>query len=147
MNADDQYEQQNDVVTGDVPAGDSKDDGYVSRTGQKTHIPVQKDSDPVEDPIDPANADSDQTLGKTIIRSSLFMYSQTETEADDKNAIDQSNVINERTRGAAKQSGTYTEPGDEEVRTRYLRLHAESMRLISRQGLPGPDDGTSAIRK
>ena len=48
------------------------------------------------------------------------------TEADDKNAIDQSNILDERTRGAAKSSGTYQEPGDEE-------------------GLPGPDDGTSAV--
>lgn len=76
MNADDQYEQQNDAVGGDVPAGDSKDDGYVSRTGQKTHIPVQKDSDPVEDPIDPANADSDQMLGKAFVSLSLVDYSR-----------------------------------------------------------------------
>ena len=33
-------------------------------------------------------------------------------ERDDNEAIDQSNVIDERTRGAAKDS--YTEPGDEE---------------------------------
>jgi hypothetical protein len=45
---------------------------------------------------------------------------------DDTEAIDQSNIIDERTRGAGK-SGMYREPGDEE-------------------GLPGPDDGTSAIR-
>lgn len=28
--------------------------------------------------------------------------------------MDESNIIDERTRGATKQSGTYTEPGDEE---------------------------------
>lgn len=28
--------------------------------------------------------------------------------------MDQSNIISERTRGATKASGTYTEPGDEE---------------------------------
>ena len=50
----------------------------------------------------------------------------TPTEADDKNAIDQSNIISERTRGAAKSAGTYQEPGDEE-------------------GLPGPEDGTSRV--
>jgi len=44
---------------------------------------------------------------------------------DDKDAIDQGNVINERTRHA-KPSGGYREPGDEE-------------------GLPGPEDGTSSI--
>ncbi|KAL8655561.1 MAG: hypothetical protein Q9210_000811 [Variospora velana] len=105
--ADDQYEQQNDTVTGGVPAGDSKDNDYASRTGQY-QIPVQKDDAPVEDPINPDTADSDQTLAQ-----------------DDKDAIDQSNVIGGRTRGA-KPSGGYAEPGDEE-------------------GLPGPDDGTSAV--
>lgn len=35
-------------------------------------------------------------------------------------------MINERTRGAAKSSGTYQEPGDEE-------------------GLPGAEDGTSRL--
>ena len=59
--ADDQYEQANDVVGGDVPAGDKMDNDYASRTGQ-SHIPVQKDDNTVEDPIDPATADSDETL-------------------------------------------------------------------------------------
>lgn len=40
--------------------------------------------------------------------------------SDDKDAIDESNVIDERTRGA-KPAGSYREPGDEE-------------------GLPGPED-------
>ena len=61
--ADDQYEQQNDMTSGDVPAGDSKDNDYTSRTGQY-QIPVQKDDAPVEDPINPDTADSDQTLGE-----------------------------------------------------------------------------------
>lgn len=103
--ADDQYEQQNDVTTGDIPAGDSKDNDYASRTGQY-QIPVQKDEAPVTDPIDPATADSDETLAR-----------------DDADAIDQSNIIDGRTRGA-KPSGGYAEPGDEE-------------------GLPGAEDGTS----
>ena len=61
--ADDQYEQANDAVSGDVPSGDVQDNDYASRTGQ-SEIPVQKDSAPVEDPIDPATADSDKMLGK-----------------------------------------------------------------------------------
>lgn len=61
--ADEQYEQQNDAVTDGVPAGDSKDNDYTSRTGQY-QIPVQKDDAPVEDPINPATADSDETLGR-----------------------------------------------------------------------------------
>jgi len=60
--ADDQYEQQNDMTGGDVPAGDSMDNDYKSRTGQY-EVPVQKDDAPVNDPIDPATADSDETLG------------------------------------------------------------------------------------
>ena len=60
--ADDAYEQQNDAPVSGAPAGDSKDNDYVSRTGQY-QIPVQKDEAPVHDPIDPATADSDQTLG------------------------------------------------------------------------------------
>ena len=63
--ADDTYEQQNDVTGGKVPAGDSKDDDYASRTGQN-QIPVQKDDRPVEDPIDPATADSDAVLGTSL---------------------------------------------------------------------------------
>lgn len=64
--ADDQYEQQNDSVKGDVPAGDAKDNDYASRSGQY-QIPVQKDEAPVNDPIDPATADSDETLGMFIL--------------------------------------------------------------------------------
>ena len=60
--ADNQYEQQNDMTGGDVPGGDSIDNDYKSRTGQ-SHIPVQSDEAPVSDPIDPASADSDETLG------------------------------------------------------------------------------------
>lgn len=60
--ADDQYEQQNDVTGGDVPSGNNIDNDYTSRTGQY-QIPVQKDEAPVEDPINPDTADSDQTLG------------------------------------------------------------------------------------
>lgn len=70
--ADDQYEQQNDVTGGDVPAGDSMDNDYKSRTGQHTHMPVQADDKPVEDPIDPATADSDETLGMFLLRC-VFM--------------------------------------------------------------------------
>ena len=45
---------------------------------------------------------------------------------DDSDAIDESNIIDGRTRGA-KPRGGYAEPGDEE-------------------GLPGPEDGTSSTR-
>ena len=63
--ADNAYEEQNDKLPSDAPAGDAGDNDYTSRVGQKTmeNIPVQKDEDTVEDPIDPATADSDETLG------------------------------------------------------------------------------------
>jgi hypothetical protein len=112
----------------DIPTGEVHDNDYQSRTGQN-EIPVQTDDKPVEDPIDPETADSDATLGKpTHIAQSISLVTvlTSPTEADEKNAIDQSNIIDERTRGATKSAGTYQEPGDEE-------------------GLPGPEDGTSRV--
>ncbi|TVY28789.1 hypothetical protein LHYA1_G002187 [Lachnellula hyalina] len=109
--ADDQYESQNDAVAQGVPAGDAQDNDYVSSTGQKQGpIPVQSDGAEVEDPINADTADSDQQLAD-----------------DDRDAIDQSNILGSRTRHA-KPSDGYREPGDEE-------------------GLPGADDGTSSGRQ
>ena len=48
------------------------------------------------------------------------------TARDENNTIDSSNIMDSRTRRAAKKAGTYAEPGGEE-------------------GLPGAEDGTSAI--
>ncbi|KAF7504537.1 hypothetical protein GJ744_002093 [Endocarpon pusillum] len=96
-------------MSANIPEGDVMDNDYKSRPGE-SYIPVQSDDKPVEDPIDSATADSDEQLAK-----------------DEDEAIDKSNIMEERTRGA-KPAGTYREPGDEE-------------------GLPGPDDGTSAVAK
>lgn len=38
----------------------------------------------------------------------------TDSARDDKDAIDQKNIIDDRTRGATAKQGTYREPGDEE---------------------------------
>ncbi|KAM6527195.1 hypothetical protein FSOLCH5_003266 [Fusarium solani] len=82
----------------DAPSGEFQENSYVSRPGEKAEpIPVQADSDTVEDPIDANNANADAQL-----------------ERDDADAIDKSNIIDERTRGATKPGGTYKEPGDEE---------------------------------
>jgi len=71
--ADDQYEAQNDAVTGDAPAGDAQDNDYVSRPGQKDGpIPVQSDNTAIEDPIDGATADSDEQLGMSQPMHRLF---------------------------------------------------------------------------
>ncbi|KAI1323546.1 hypothetical protein F5Y16DRAFT_383496 [Xylariaceae sp. FL0255] len=91
----------------EAPSGDVRDDSYVSRSGTKHEpIGVVSDQERIEDPIDDRKADTDEQLVK-----------------DDNDAIDESNIIDERTRGAAPQQG-YREPGDEE-------------------GLPS-DDGTSS---
>ncbi|WXC61978.1 hypothetical protein SNK03_007846 [Fusarium graminearum] len=92
-----------------APSASYEDNSYVSRPGEKGQpIAVQADSDRVEDPIDAEQADTDAQL-----------------ERDEKDAIDQSNIIEERTRGATQPGGTYQEPGDEE-------------------GLP-TNDGTSSV--
>ncbi|KAK3673004.1 hypothetical protein LTR78_007115 [Recurvomyces mirabilis] len=92
----------------EVPVGLDGDNDYTSRTGQKqAPIPVQKDEDSIESGVNPATEDSDAQL-----------------EKDDKDAINKDNIVDARTRGAAKSKGAYTDPGDEE-------------------GLPGPNDGTS----
>lgn len=52
--------------------------------------------------------------------------SDAQLERDDAEAIDTSNIIDERTRGASKEEGAYTDPDDEE-------------------GLP-ENDGTSSTR-
>ncbi|KAF1932579.1 uncharacterized protein M421DRAFT_416203 [Didymella exigua CBS 183.55] len=78
--------------------GSEQEKGYESRTGQ-SEIPVLKDDAPIEttEYSDREIADSDKQL-----------------ERDEQDAIDESNILNERTRGASKKSGTYTEPGDDE---------------------------------
>ncbi|KAJ4141629.1 hypothetical protein NW768_000844 [Fusarium equiseti] len=92
-----------------APSASFEENSYVSRPGEKDQpIAVQADSDRVEDPIDAEQADTDAQL-----------------ERDEKDAIDKSNIIEERTRGATQPGGTYQEPGDEE-------------------GLPA-DDGTSSV--
>ena len=116
--------QQNEVPSGTG----ASDNDYVSRTGQKeAPVPVQKDEDSVEDPIDPATADSDEVLGKLSARDFSDPDVDTFAAQDERAAIDPNNIIDGgRTRGAAKKAGTYTEPGDEE-------------------GMPSASDGTSRI--
>ena len=46
-----------------LPSGETVDNDYVSRTGQKDHMPVVGDKEAIEDPIDANTADSDAQLG------------------------------------------------------------------------------------
>ncbi|KAK1976528.1 hypothetical protein LZ30DRAFT_636707 [Colletotrichum cereale] len=84
------------MSSNEVPTGEVKDNEYVSRQGDREPISVLDDDAKVEDPIDAETADSDAQL-----------------ERDDKEAIDKSNILNERTRGA-QPAGEYREPGDTE---------------------------------
>jgi Histone chaperone domain CHZ len=111
-------------MSADIPQGDVMDNDYKSRAGQ-SEIPVQGDAKPVEDPINAETADSDEQLGEVSNHMASWSRTNWKLAKDDKDAIDESNIIGGRTRGA-KPSGGYTEPGDNE-------------------GLPGPEDGTSAV--
>lgn len=51
----------------EVPQCEVVDNDYKSRPDQ-TQIPVQGDDKPIEDPIDPATADSDEQLGEASKR-------------------------------------------------------------------------------
>ncbi|KAI3319675.1 hypothetical protein HD806DRAFT_539020 [Xylariaceae sp. AK1471] len=82
----------------EAPSGDVADDSYVSRSGSKNEeVPVLSDKDRIDDPIDEAQADSDEQLVR-----------------DDNEAIDKSNIVDGRTRGAKPRSG-YREPGEEDL--------------------------------
>ncbi|KAM0251928.1 hypothetical protein ACHAQJ_007943 [Trichoderma viride] len=73
--------------------GSLQDNSYAT-SQNKEPVPVQGDSKPVEDPVKASSADSDQQL-----------------EQDDKEAIDKSKIVGERTRGS-KPRGSYQEPGE-----------------------------------
>ena len=49
----------------DIPSGDYSDSDYKSRPGQ-SHIPVQDDDAPVDDPVAAEDGDSDAQLGTCI---------------------------------------------------------------------------------
>ncbi|CAD0098669.1 unnamed protein product [Aureobasidium mustum] len=100
--------------TPETSTGVAGDNDYQSRTGQ-SEIPVQKDEATIEDPIDPDTADSDKVLGMYSILPSTQHMANTLTEQDEKAAMNEDNIIDGRTRGAAKPKGSYQEPGDEEV--------------------------------
>lgn len=93
---------------------DATQNDYKSRTGQG-EIPVVGDDAAIEDPINAQTADSDEQLGMCsfpfdhVVRGLLMNSAR-----DDKDAIDQNNIIDDRTRGATAKQGTYREPGDEE---------------------------------
>jgi hypothetical protein len=106
--------------TPETTTGVAADNDYASRTGQ-SEIPVQKDEAAIEDPIDADTADSDKVLGMRLLLYIYQISSNNFSEQDEKAAMNEDNIIDDRTRGAAKPKGTYTEPGDEEVSFRCTR--------------------------
>jgi hypothetical protein len=48
----------------DAPEGQVTDNSYATEKVEKDTIPVLKDDEPVEDPIDSKTADSDKALGE-----------------------------------------------------------------------------------
>ncbi|KAI9805468.1 MAG: hypothetical protein M1825_000719 [Sarcosagium campestre] len=66
---------------------------YSNETGNDF---VQRD-EKVDDPIDPNTADSDEQLAR-----------------DDNDAIDESNIVEDRTRGAGPREG-YTDPDEDDI--------------------------------
>ncbi|KAK5991745.1 hypothetical protein PT974_07779 [Cladobotryum mycophilum] len=80
----------------EAPEGQVKDnESYL--TSKNEPVPVQGDSAQFEDPIKAESADSDKQL-----------------EQDDKEAIDKSNIMKDRTRGA-QPAGSYQEPSDDQM--------------------------------
>lgn len=104
------------------PSSNNPSEDYASRPGQKDkdEIPVAKDENVEEGGYEDAEtADSDAQLGTLIY---IPRHSQcrckgiltSSTEKDDKDAIDKDNIVEGKTRGAAKGKGGYREPGDDE---------------------------------
>lgn len=122
-NPNDEYKPSGDAGAEAGTGADTTQDDYKSRTGQST-IPVQSDDAAIEDPIDANTADSDEQLGRFATGLGYWNELTLDVAQDDKDAIDESNIIDSKTRGAGPDGG-YQEPGDEE-------------------GLP-TDDGTSRV--
>jgi hypothetical protein len=74
---------------------------------------------PFEEGVDAATADSDAQLGTSLGCNNCWPIAiannSGETERDDNEAIDKSNIVDGRTRGAKPDGGSYREPGDDEA--------------------------------
>lgn len=95
----------------------SNDETYNDYTTQGGEIPVQDDNAAIEEGVDAATADSDAQLGTypTTGQPLINIANSGEPERDDNEAIDKSNIVEGRTRGAQPEAGSYREPGDSEA--------------------------------
>jgi hypothetical protein len=105
----------------DAPEGQVDDPSY--KTGKNEAVPVIDDNEPVEDPMRPGQADSDKQLGMFRLfclhlikqhKGASEANAQQTTEQDEREAIDKSNIIGERTRKKPPK-GTFAEPTDEDM--------------------------------
>jgi len=94
-NAASEFKDQNTKTDDIVQGGDTVDNSYAS--GDNEPVAVLKDEEPVEQPNNKFNPDSNEAL-----------------ERDEREAIDKSNILKgDRTRHA-KPVDTYKEPSDEQ---------------------------------
>lgn len=115
------------TLTDDLTEGsDTIDNSFASRPGP-TPVPIVGDETPIEQPNDDINPDSREMLGMSYIRTINAIYWPCyNTERNEADAIDQSNILKGgRTRGA-KTKGTSKSPAT--------------------MSLTGPEDGTSSTR-
>lgn len=111
MSADDEYKPRVDDASERPGAADTQDDDYKSRSGQQGYgIPVVSDSKEVDSGLK-GDQNTDEQLGEFDGSSCILCL--TLVARDDKEAIDTSNILDEKTRGARPEGG-YKEPGDEE---------------------------------
>lgn len=70
----------------------------------------------VEDPIDEGTANSDATLRESAqLDDSFDRAERLRLEADETDAADKSNIIEDRTRGAEPAAGSYAEPDEDSI--------------------------------
>jgi hypothetical protein len=96
-----------------VPGGEPRDtSSYI--TDSKDTVPVQSDDAQIDDPKDDINEDSDQQLGIALHSTASLVIKKANNyiEQDEKDAVDKSNIIQGRTRGAHPKEGDYAEPSD-----------------------------------
>jgi len=97
-----------------APEGIVQDDSYT--TDDNDVIPVVSDNAEVEEGYKSGQADTDTQLGKHHLAITIMDWihdSHKLSERDEADAINESNIIKERTRHARPQ-GTYKEPSDEQ---------------------------------
>ena len=125
--AEDAYEAQNDPSP---VSGTYRDNTYAHETQSslRGQVSVAKDEDYYDDPMQPPYSNSDQQLGMilspSLIPGHFWVYgvgngllTQECVARDEDEALDQSNVIQGRTRGAKPQTrNLYSEgPGEDDL--------------------------------